>query len=101
MTTVVINSGACGFSTTITALDIIDQLYVHGNVSAVKMNPVNDYLGPFYESIFSEFIAHGWLRFLYGGADVGRYLTRHPTVDAVHMTVEPADRGAPPAEPRR
>jgi acyl-CoA reductase-like NAD-dependent aldehyde dehydrogenase len=71
---------------TITTLDVIHQLYVRGNVCAVKMNPVNDYLGPFYEKIFSEFISRGWLRFLYGGADVGGYLAHHRKVDSVHMT---------------
>ena len=71
---------------TITTLDVIDQLYARGNVCAVKMNPVNDYLGPFYEKIFSEFISRGWLRFMYGGADVGGYLAHHHKVDAVHMT---------------
>lgn len=70
----------------ITALDIIDQLYIRGNVCAVKMNPVNEYLGPFYEHIFSEFISRGWLRLLYGGADVGGYLAYHPKVDTIHMT---------------
>jgi len=71
---------------TITTLDVIDQLYARGNVCAVKMNPVNDYLGPFYEKIFSEFISRGWLRFVYGGADVGGHLAHHRKVDAVHMT---------------
>jgi hypothetical protein len=71
---------------TITALDIIDQLYIRGNVCAVKMNPVNEYLGPFYEHIFSEFISRGWVRLLYGGADVGGYLAHHPEVDTIHMT---------------
>ena len=71
---------------TITTLDVIDQLYARGNVCAVKMNPVNDYLGPFYEKIFSEFISRGWLRFMYGGADVGGYLAHHRKVDSVHMT---------------
>jgi acyl-CoA reductase-like NAD-dependent aldehyde dehydrogenase len=71
---------------TITTLDVIDQLYARGNVCAVKMNPVNDYLGPFYEKIFSEFISRGWLCFIYGGADVGGYLAHHRKVDSVHMT---------------
>ena len=71
---------------TITTLDVIDQLYARGNVCAVKMNPVNDYLGPFYEKIFSEFISRGWLRFIYGGANVGGYLAHHRKVDSVHMT---------------
>jgi hypothetical protein len=71
---------------TITTLDVMDQLYVQGNVCAVKMNPVNDYLGHFYEQIFSEFISRGWLRFLYGGPDVGAYLAHHPKVDTIHLT---------------
>ena len=70
----------------ITTLDILDQLFAHGSVCVVKMNPVNDYLGPFYEQIFSEFVSRGWLRFVYGGADVGGYLAHHPKVDAIHMT---------------
>jgi len=71
---------------TITTLDILDQLFAQGNVCVVKMNPVNDYLGPFYEKIFNEFVSRGWLRFVYGGADVGGYLAHHPKVDAIHMT---------------
>ncbi|HZA11801.1 aldehyde dehydrogenase family protein [Mycobacterium sp.] len=71
---------------TITTLDIIDQLYARGNVCAVKLNAVNDYLGPFYENLFSEFVSRGWVRFVYGGADVGGYLARHPKVDTIHMT---------------
>lgn len=71
---------------TITTLDILDQLFAHGSVCVVKMNPVNDYLGPFYEKIFDEFVSRGWLRFIYGGADVGGYLAHHPKVDSVHMT---------------
>jgi hypothetical protein len=70
----------------ITALDIIDQLYIRGNVCAAKMNPVNEYLGSFYEHIFSEFISRGWLRLLYGGGDVGGYLAHHPKVDTIHLT---------------
>jgi acyl-CoA reductase-like NAD-dependent aldehyde dehydrogenase len=71
---------------TITTLDVVDQLYARGNVCAVKMNPVNDYLGPFYEKFFSEFISRGWLRFIYGGSDVGGYVAHHRKVDSVHMT---------------
>ena len=70
----------------ITTLDILDQLYAHGSVCVVKMNPVNDYLGPFYEKIFSEFVSRGWLRFVYGGADVGGYLAHHRKTDSIHMT---------------
>jgi acyl-CoA reductase-like NAD-dependent aldehyde dehydrogenase len=70
----------------ITTLDVLDQLYAHGRVCVVKMNPVNDYLGPFYEKIFSEFVSRGWLRFVYGGADAGGYLAHHRKTDSIHMT---------------
>ncbi|MEB3980962.1 aldehyde dehydrogenase family protein [Mycobacterium sp. 663a-19] len=70
----------------ITTLDILDQLFAQGSVCVVKMNPVNEYLGPFYEEIFGEFVSRGWLRFVYGGGDVGGYLAHHPKVDSVHMT---------------
>src|ERR1700739_2247728 len=70
----------------ITALDILDQLYARGSVCVVKMNPVNDYLGPFYEKIFSEFVSRGWLRFSYAGGRVGGYLARHRKTDSIHMT---------------
>jgi hypothetical protein len=71
---------------TITTLDILHMLYTEGSVTVVKMNPVNDYLGPFYERIFSDFVSHGWLRFVYGGAEVGGYLAHHAGIDSVHMT---------------
>jgi acyl-CoA reductase-like NAD-dependent aldehyde dehydrogenase len=80
---VVLGAGNLG---SITTLDILDQLFARGCVCVVKMNPVNDYLGPFYEKIFSEFVSRNWLRFVYGGAEVGGYLAHHPKVDSVHMT---------------
>lgn len=81
--TLVLGAGNVG---SITTLDILDQLLAQGNVCVVKMNPVNDYLGPFYEKIFGDFVSRGWLRFVYGGADVGGYLANHDKVDSVHMT---------------
>lgn len=47
----------------------LDQLFAQGSACVVKMNPVNDYLGPFYEQIFSQFVSRGLLRFVYGAAD--------------------------------
>jgi acyl-CoA reductase-like NAD-dependent aldehyde dehydrogenase len=69
-----------------TALDIIHKLYVEGQVVVAKMNPVNAYLRPYYEDIFAEFIGHGWVRFVDGGAAEGAYLTRHDRIDALHVT---------------
>ncbi|MFB6262724.1 MAG: aldehyde dehydrogenase family protein, partial [Bradymonadaceae bacterium] len=70
----------------ITPLDALYRLYAHGQTVLVKMNPVNDYLGPILEERFAEFIDAGFVRFAYGGAQVGDYLCRHDEVDAIHVT---------------
>ncbi|HET7902372.1 MAG TPA: aldehyde dehydrogenase family protein [Candidatus Nanopelagicales bacterium] len=70
----------------ITTFDILHVLYTEGSVAVVKMNPVNDYLSPFFARIFQEFVDAGWLRFVHGGGALGSYLAYHDEVDAVHMT---------------
>jgi hypothetical protein len=70
----------------ITTFDILHVLYTEGSVAVVKMNPVNDYLSPFFARIFQEFVDAGWLRFVHGGAELGGYLAHHDGIDAVHMT---------------
>ncbi len=67
-------------------LDTLHKLYVDGEVVILKMNPVNDYLGPILEEVFVDFVERGYLRFATGGAEVGSYLTSHPAVDTVHIT---------------
>ena len=67
-------------------LDMVHKLFVEGQVCLLKMNPVNDYLGPFVEETFAELIADGFVRTAYGGADVGDYLCQHDQVDEIHIT---------------
>ena len=67
-------------------LDVLFKLYAEGEVVLLKMNPVNAYLGPLLEEAFAAFVEAGYLRFAYGAADVGSYLTAHPEVDSIHMT---------------
>jgi aldehyde dehydrogenase (NAD(P)+) len=50
------------------------------------MNPVNDYLGPIFEDVFRDLVAAGFVRFAYGGAEVGEHLTRHRGIDEIHIT---------------
>ncbi len=78
----------------ITALDVLDMLYFRGDVVIVKMNPVNDYLGEFYERIFGEFVSRGFVQFAYGGAEVGGYLVHHEGIDSLHMTGSAATHDA-------
>ena len=66
--------------------DFLHKLYVEGQVVALKMNPVNEYLGPIFEDGFRALIEAGFLQILYGGAAEGTYLSNHPAVDTVHMT---------------
>ncbi|MCL7426866.1 aldehyde dehydrogenase family protein [Streptomyces sp. YS415] len=70
----------------ITALDILHKLYAEGQVVIAKMNPVNAYLRPHFEYVFAEFVEHGWVRFVDGGAAEGGFLARHQDVDAIHVT---------------
>ena len=67
-------------------LDALYKLYADGQVVLVKMNPINEYLGPLLEDTFASFIRAGFLRIAYGGADVGAYLTTHDLVDTIHIT---------------
>lgn len=66
--------------------DFLSKLFTEGQVVMLKMNPVNDYLGPLYEEAFEPLIRAGFLRIAYGGPDVGSYLGDHPAVDAIHLT---------------
>jgi len=67
-------------------LDVLNKMFNEGNVVILKMNPVNEYLGEILEAIFEGLVDAGYLRFVYGGGDVGAYLTSHESVDAIHIT---------------
>jgi hypothetical protein len=67
-------------------LDVLYKLFADGSVCMLKMNPVNEYLGPILEQAFAAFCDAGYLRFAYGGADVGAYLCAHDLVEEIHVT---------------
>lgn len=75
-----------GNISSIAPLDILHKLYTEGQVCILKMNPVNDYLGPIFEEIFDDLVQRGFVRIAYGGAEVGSYLVGHPMVDEIHIT---------------
>ena len=70
----------------IAPLDVLYKLYAEGRVCLLKMNPVNEYLGPILEEIFADFVAQGFVAFVYGAQEVGEYLTRHDGIEEIHMT---------------
>jgi acyl-CoA reductase-like NAD-dependent aldehyde dehydrogenase len=75
-----------GNVSSICPLDVAYKLFAEDQVVLVKMNPVNEYLGPLFRRAFRDLVEAGFLDFVQGGADVGRYLCRHPRVDAIHLT---------------
>lgn len=67
-------------------LDVLDRLFVQGQVVLLKLSPVNAYLRPVFELIFAPLIDGGFLAIVEGGVAVGSYLARHPDVEAIHVT---------------
>jgi aldehyde dehydrogenase (NAD(P)+) len=67
-------------------MDVLYKMFVDGNVCILKMNPVNEYLGPFFERAFKTLVDLGYLAVVYGGAEVGSYLCYHPAIADVHIT---------------
>ncbi|MFN8541409.1 MAG: aldehyde dehydrogenase family protein [Thermomicrobiales bacterium] len=70
----------------IAPLDLLHKLIAEGQVCLLKLNPVNDYLGPILAEIFAPLIADGYVYLAYGGATVGAYLCAHDGIDEIHIT---------------
>ncbi len=75
-----------GNVSSIPATDTISKVFQEGHVVLLKMNPVNEYLGPIFERLFTRLIEAGFVRIIYGGAQVGAAAVGHPSVDEVHIT---------------
>lgn len=75
-----------GNVSSIPPMDAFYKMFVDGSVCLIKMNPVNEYLGPFYEEALRPLIDAGYLRIAYGAGDVGSYLCEHEGVDDIHIT---------------
>lgn len=67
-------------------MDAFYKMFVEGMVCLVKLNPVNEYLEPFYRKALAPLIDRGYLEFVRGGGAVGKYLVEHADVDDVHIT---------------
>ncbi len=66
--------------------DALTKILQDDTTVLLKMNPVNQYLGPIFEDAFQPLVAAGWLRIVYGGGAEGHYAVHHASVDGVHMT---------------
>ena len=67
-------------------LDMLYKMFVENEVVILKMNPVNEYLGPYIVRAFRALIEGNYLSVIYGGADVGKYACAHELVDTIHIT---------------
>src|SRR4029453_4716882 len=67
-------------------LDALYKLFVEDQVGLFKTHPVNVYLAPLMEEAFKTLIERGFFRIVYGGAEEGDSLCRHPGVDEIHIT---------------
>jgi len=70
----------------IPAADVLTKLCVDNRTVLLKMNPVNEYLGPVFERAFAPLIENDLLRVVYGDAGVGATAVADPRVDDVHIT---------------
>jgi aldehyde dehydrogenase (NAD(P)+) len=61
-------------------------MFVDGNVCVLKMNPVNEWVGPILEQCLAPLISRNFLRIVYGGAEVGEYLCQHAGINDIHIT---------------
>jgi acyl-CoA reductase-like NAD-dependent aldehyde dehydrogenase len=75
-----------GNVSSIPPMDALYKMFVDGTTCIVKINPVNEWVGPFLEKSFEELISRDFLRIVYGGGDAGAYLCEHPDVDSIHIT---------------
>ena len=83
--------------------DAFTKVFQEGGVVLLKMSPVNDYLGPIFERAVQPLMDEGYMRIIYGGADVGAAAVHHRLADEIHITgsIDSHDRivwGPPGAE---
>ena len=75
-----------GNVSSIPPMDVLTKMFNEGYVCLLKMNPVNEWAGQYIERTLDPLISRGFLRVVYGGADVGKYLVYHQDIDDVHIT---------------
>ena len=75
-----------GNQSSIPPMDVLYKLVVDDEVCLLKMNPVNEQLGPIIAEALAPLIDAGFLRMAYGGIEQGKHLTDHALVTSIHIT---------------
>ncbi|HIG31213.1 MAG TPA: aldehyde dehydrogenase family protein [Verrucomicrobiales bacterium] len=74
--------------------DTLSKLFLEHKCVLLKMNPVNEYLGPIFYKAFASLIDEGFFQIIYGDAEVGAKAIHHELVDSVHVTGSTASHDA-------
>lgn len=75
-----------GNVSSIPATDALTKIFIENNVVALKMNPVNDYLGPIFQKAFAPLFDSKMLQLIYGGVEAGKRLIESERTRSVHIT---------------
>jgi acyl-CoA reductase-like NAD-dependent aldehyde dehydrogenase len=75
-----------GNVSSIPIMDVLAKMFIDGHVCVLKMNPVNEWVGPFLERVMQSLVDRNFVRVVYGGGEVGEYLCQHPGVEDLHIT---------------
>lgn len=81
--TLILGAGNQGF---LVVGEVLHHLFVKLRAVILKMNSVNEYLGPLIEKTFRALVEQGFFKVVYGDVAEGNYLTNHPAVEEIHMT---------------
>ena len=75
-----------GNVSSIPPMDVFYKLFVENEVVLLKMNPVNEALGPVLEDALRPLVEQGALAIVCGGAEVGSHAAAHPKIGSLHVT---------------
>jgi hypothetical protein len=67
-------------------MDALHQLFVEDRTVLLKLNPVNQHLEEHLGAALLPLVRAGLLRLVLGGPEVGRYVSEHAGIDAIHLT---------------
>ncbi len=66
--------------------DVLTKICVDNRVVLLKMNPVNEYLGPIFERAYAPLIQNDLLRVVYGSASVAATAIADDRIRDIHIT---------------
>lgn len=75
-----------GNVSSIPATDLLTKLFLENQPVLLKMNPVNEYLGPILEEFLYPLIRDGFVGIVYGGAEVAKKAAADERVARIHLT---------------